>query len=449
MKKPLKIGNAQGFWGDRPGAAAQLLSQQPNLDYITLDYLSEVSLSIMAVQQEKDPELGYARDFIDVIKSLVPFWQSGSRCKIITNAGGLNPQGLAEICQELLCASGCQQRIGVVSGDDVLPLMLSDLNEPLYNNLDTEEPLTTIVKELTTANAYLGAQPIVDALKQGADIVITGRIADPSLTVGPCVYHYGWSFHDYDLIAGATVAGHLIECGTQVTGGVSTHWMDVPEPASMGFPFVEMFSDGTFIITKPEASGGIVNRESVTEQLLYEIGDPDHYLSPDATVSFSSIQLKAESKNRVLVSGAAGKAPPDTLKVSATYKDGWKAEGFLAIFGPQAAKKAERCGQMVFKRVQESGFSLERFRIECLGAMDVVPKVFPKVEVQECILRLAAADHRLAALEAFSKEIAPLITSGPQGITGYVSGRPHIRSIFGYWPCLIEKDLVVPQVSIL
>lgn len=417
MKKPLKIGNAQGFWGDRPGAAAKLLQQQPNLDYITLDYLAEVSLSIMAAQREKDPKLGYARDFIDVIKSL-----PDSPCKIITNAGGLNPFGLAEA----LRAAGCTKKIGVVSGDDVLAIINADPDA--YSNLDTGESING--KELATANAYLGAKPIVEALKKGAEIVITGRVADPSLTVAPCIYHYGWSFEDYEFIAGATVAGHLIECGTQVTGGILTDWLSVPNPAEIGFPFVEMFSDGTFIITKPESSGGVVNKQTVTEQLLYEIGDPDKYLSPDATVSFLSLQLKEEGKNRIHVSGAKGKAPPDTLKVSATYKEGWKAEGMLALCGPDTALKAERCGQIVFSRVAEAGFKLERFHVECLGPM----------------LRMAAADHRMPALEAFTKEIAPLVTSGPQGTTGYFSGRPPIRPVFGYWPCLIEKDLVSPEI---
>lgn len=444
----LKIGNAQGFWGDSPSAPGRLARQQPDLDYLTLDYLAEVSMSIMAIQREKDSSAGYARDFLHVIKDLAPLWEKGSRLRIVTNAGGLNPLGCAQACHALLKTLNCSIRIGVVMADDVLPILLDQSTHPLFKNLETNVSLSSVQERLVTANAYLGAKPIADLLNLGADIVITGRVADPSLTVGPCVAHFGWSWEDYDRLAGATVAGHLIECGTQVTGGISTQWLQIEDPANVGFPVVEVNKDGSCIITKPEGTSGKVSIPIVKEQLLYEIGDPDCYLSPDVTVSFLSLDLKEVGKDRVQVKGAKGRAPTNSYKVSATYRDGFKAEAILAIFGQDAPLKAKRCGEIILQRVKANGFDLQRKLIECLGSGDVVPGIFSANSL-ECVLRVAVADMRKDALECFVREVAPLVTSGPQGVAGYVSGRPHIRDVFGYWPCLIEKGLINPQIHLL
>lgn len=445
----LRIGNAQGFWGDSPTAPATLIEQQPDLDYITLDYLAEVSMSIMAIQKEKNPNHGYALDFVDVIRSLIPHWKNGGHFKVISNAGGLNPIACATVCAELLKEELDRPiKIGVVHGDDVL-IDLKNANEtPFFANLETGEPLSLILPTIVTANAYLGAKSIAEALSRGADIVITGRIADPSLTVGPFVYHYGCSWTDFDEIAGATVAGHLIECGTQVTGGISTNWLDMPDPAGFGFPFVEINEDGSFIITKPERTGGCVTAETVKEQLLYEIGDPDSYLSPDVTVSFLSLQVKDQGNNRVHVKGAKGRLPPSTYKVSATYRDGYKSEAMLTIVGPEAARKAQLCGEVILERLRMAGIELEHTQIECLGAGGLAPGVLQSIQPPECVLRICACDPHYEALEAFGKEIAPMVTSGPQGVTGYTSGRPRIRNVFGYWPCLIPCHLVQPHVNI-
>lgn len=445
----IKIGNAQAFWGDSGEAPANLLKQQPDLDYLTLDYLSEVSLSIMAVQRAKDPKSGYARDFVEVVKSLIPFWRNGSKVKIITNAGGLDPQRCALACAEVLRSNGCPpMRIGIVSGDDILQLIKIDSKNARFNNLESGESITKILPNLSTANAYLGAKPLVEALKLGADIVITGRVADPSLTVAPCVAHFGWSWEDYDRLAQATVAGHLIECGTQVTGGIYTQWMQISDAANLGFPVIEMSENGSFVVTKPIDSGGMVSLETVKEQLLYEIGDPGMYLSPDITLSFLSVSLKSAGKDRVQVLGAKGKAPPSTYKVSATYRDGYKAEGTLAIFGNDCKAKAKRCGEVVLERVRKAGYELERTCIECLGTGDVVPGVW-SAEPLECVLRVCVADHRLEAMECFTKQMAPLVTSGPPATTGYTTGRPRIRPIFGYWPCLIDAGAIAPIVEIM
>lgn len=448
----LRIGNAQAFWGDSPGAPARLIQLQPDLDYLTLDYLSEVSMSIMAIQKEKNPNAGYAKDFLDVVRSLIPFWLKGLKFKLVANAGGLSPIDCGLECQKILNELKCNKKIGVVSGDNVLHMLQDDSSCKLFRNLETNQPLEKIKDKLVTANAYLGAQPIASALNAGAEIVITGRIADPSLTVGPCISHFKWSKNDYNRIAGATVAGHLIECGTQVTGGVCTNWLQIPDPTDIGFPIVEMDEDGSCVVTKPPKTGGRVSIETVKEQLLYEIGDPAAYLSPDATVSFLSLSLSEEGPNRIRVTGATGSAPPDNYKVSATYRDGFKTEGSLAVFGIDAKLKARRCGEIILERVKKAGYELDHSNIECFSNGAIVPKVLPDEaypDSMECYLRISVSDKREAALECFSKEIAGLVTSGPQGVTGYTSGRPRIRSVFGYWPCLVERKRVDSQFQIL
>lgn len=449
----VRIGNAQGFWGDSSIAPAKLIVQQPDLDYLTLDYLAEVSMSIMAIQREKNPNAGYARDFIEVIRSLIPLWKKGLPFKLITNAGGLNPLGCAKACEKLLQESGCTtMKIGVVSGDDVSSLF-KESDESYFNHLETGEENAKIRSSIVSANAYFGAKPIVEALQAGASIVITGRVADPSLTVAACVAHFNWSWSDYDRLAGATVAGHLIECGTQVTGGIYTHWLDLPDPVHIGFPVVEVSEDGSFIITKPPQTGGVVNLETVKEQLLYEIGDPARYLSPDVTVSFLSIALNQESPNRVFLTGAKGSSPPNTYKVSATYRDGFKAEGMLTIFGSQATKKARLCGDIILRRCADSGYALERSCIECLGGSNqgVAPHVFSYETKHdlECVLRICVADPREESVEFFSRELASLVTCGAPGTTGYASGRPRVRPVFGYWPCLVPVQHALSQVDIL
>ncbi|MCL4217050.1 MAG: acyclic terpene utilization AtuA family protein, partial [Candidatus Hydrogenedentes bacterium] len=276
MPEPLRIGNAQGFWGDAQGAAARLLSQQPNLDYLTLDYLAEVSLSIMAQQRKRNPEAGFAADFVDVVRSLSPFWRDGAKVRVVTNAGGLNPHGCARACIEALREAGCKgMRVARVSGDDVLDVVrkhcAQEKDVGCFASLDTGKPISTVLDMLETANAYLGAAPIVDALGQDADIIVTGRVADPSLVVAPCMHAFGWKASDHDRLAGATIAGHLIECGTQVTGGIATNWLKLPDMANAGFPVVEVHADGACIVTKPAGTGGCVSEETVKEQLLYEI----------------------------------------------------------------------------------------------------------------------------------------------------------------------------------
>lgn len=445
----VKIGNAQGFWGDQPDAPRRLMEQQPDLDYLTLDYLAELSLSIMAIQREKDPSAGYAKDFIDVVKSLAPLWKNGHRVKVICNAGGLNPFGCAEACVRALAEAGCSTlKVGIVAGDDVLEQIKQA--PASFHNLETQSDALKIADQLVTANAYLGAKPLVDALAQGAHIVITGRVADPSLTVAACVHHYGWSWNDYQKLAGATVAGHLIECGTQVTGGISNHWLTLRNLARIGFPVAEVLEDGSCVITKPQQTGGAVTVETVKEQLLYEIGDPENYLSPDVTVSLLNLIVEQQAPNRVLITQAEGKAPPETYKVSASYRAGFRAEAMLAVVGIDAAKKARRCGEVILEHLRNLGYSPADHLIEVIGNGDITLGVMAAPPVlQEAMVRVAVTDPQRNVVEAFTKEIAPMVTCGPAGTTGYTSGRPAVRPVFGYWPTIIEKSKAQPVVKVL
>lgn len=289
-------------------------------------------------------------------------------------------------------------------------------------------------------------------LRAGADIVITGRTADPSLTVAPCLAHFGWKPTDYDRIAGATVAGHLIECGTQVCGGFSTDWLTLPHSDEIGFPIAEISADGSCVITKARASGGAVTLQTVKEQLLYEIGDPGNYLSPDAAVSFLALRLEEAAADRVRITGATGRPPPENYKVSATYRDGYRAHGLLTVFGHDAVKKARHAGEGLLRKLAARGCDFRETLVECLGTGASVRGLASRMSdthLVETVLRVSVAADTKAPVERFTKEIAPLITSGPQGVTGYATGRPKVLPIFGYWPCLIDRRLVKSKISLL
>lgn len=454
MTRPVRIANAHGFWGDRLDAAAEMLSLEPDLDFLTLDFLAEVSMSILAVQRSRDPQAGWPRDFLEITRSIAPYWRDGGRCRVITNAGGLNPMGCARACWEVLHEAGCTGRtIAVVTGDDVLHwIRRGDADGELWRNLDTGEPLDRVRDRLVTANAYLGGQPMAEALARGADLVITGRVADPSLTVAACALAFGWAWNDWDRLAGATVAGHLIECGTQVTGGIATDWLQTPEVSRIGFPIVEVSADGSCVVTKPRGTGGRVTEVIVKEQLVYEIGDPDAYLSPDVTVSFLSLRLEEDGVDRVRVSGAKGRPAPPDYKVSATYQDGFRAQGQLTVFGADAVAKARRAAEAVLERLRAGGVALRESVVECLGAGACRPQGTDAAfsgRLQETVLRIAVADDSRDAVERFCRELMPLVTAGPQGTTGYAEGRPRVHPMFRFWPCRIERERVEPQVVLL
>lgn len=451
---PLRIANTQAFWGDRNDAAAELLRQVPDLDYLTLDYLAEVSLSILAQQQARDPSAGFPKDFLLVFESLIPYWKSGGRCKLITNAGGLDPHACAKACAaKLEELGGPPLKIGVVAGDNVLNQLLDTDHKDastLFRHWESEQSLDDVRSRLVTANAYLGAAPLVEALAGGADIVITGRVADPSLTVAACVHHFGWKADDWNRWASATVAGHLIECGVQVTGGISTDWLHLDDPVSIGFPIIEMHDDGRFIVTKPEGTGGTVSIQTVTEQLLYEIGNPGRYLSPDLTVSFLNLTLEQVAPDRVQVTGAIGTPPTDSYKVSATYRDGYRAASLLTIFGHDAAAKARRSGEIVLARMKAAGLTWRDAIVECIGAGACADGVLPpdeSAQLREVGFRIALEADEKEVVEYFTRQMIPLVTAGPQGTTGYAEGRPRVHPIFRYWPCLIDRQHVTPTVD--
>ena len=304
--------------------------------------------------------------------------------------------------------------------------------------------------EIVSANAYLGARPIADALAAGARIVITGRVADASLTVGPAMHEFGWRWDDWDKLAAASVAGHLIECGAQVTGGYSVNWQDF-DLADVGYPIAELSADGSAVITKPAGTGGAVTRRTVVEQLVYEIGDPQHYLTPDVDCDFTTVQVEDLGHDRVHVSRATGRPATDTYKVSLAYRDGWMASGTLLVYGPDCREKAEACGQIILERCKLAGFELARTNVELLGFGGGVPGAWFWRKYQtpgELVLRVTAHDPRREAVECFARQFAPLITSGPAGLAGYAAGRPQVRPVFAYWPTLVPKSLVTPQVEV-
>ncbi|MBI1314828.1 acyclic terpene utilization AtuA family protein [bacterium] len=452
----VRIGNAHAFWGDRIDAAAEMLRREPDLDFLTLDFLAEVSMSILALQRDRDPQAGFARDFIDVVASLAAYWKRGGRCRVIANAGGLNPRGCAEACRQVLADAGVGGlTIAVVSGDDVLELLRADAEQTpdaaWLKNLDTARPLGGVAERLVTANAYLGAAAIAESLDRGADLVITGRVADPSLTVGACLHHFGWAADDWNRLAGATVAGHLIECGTQVTGGISTDWLILPDVSSIGFPIVEVADDGSCVATKPRGTGGCVSEQTVKEQLVYEIGDPGRYLSPDVTVSFLPLSVTDFGNDRVAVSGATGSPPPASYKVSATYRDGYRAAGTLTVIGHDAVSKARRAADALFDSLARRGITFQHRLVECLGTgqwTGLSPALAPGVEI-ETVLRIAVADRSRRAAELFARDLTSLITAGPPGTTGYAEGRPRMHPVFRYWPCLIDRKRVTPLMELL
>jgi hypothetical protein len=443
----IRIANGAGFLGDNLDAP-RLLVENTRVDYLTLEYLAELTMSILARQRQKDSQAGYAGDFIDVLTSLIPQLKANPQLKIVTNAGGVNPQACAAAAAKILDQAGLNgAAIGVVTGDDLLP-RLPDLQAAgcKFENLETRQPLAELQKPVVSANAYLGARPIAEALSAGARIVVTGRVADASLTVGPAIHEFGWNWDNWNRLAAASVAGHLIECGAQVTGGLYCHWQDL-DLANVGYPIAELGDDGSCIITKPVGTGGVVNRHTVIEQLVYEIGDPAHYLTPDVDVDFTTIEVEEVGPDRVAVRGTTGRPAPENYKVSLAYEDGFTASGQLLVYGDDCVDKARACGEMILARAGRAGFKLQHTLIECLGAGDAVLGA-QSSKPPEVVLRVAARDPNREAIERFTKEFAPLVTSGPPGIAGYAAGRPQVRPVYAYWPTLVPKSMVSASVQV-
>ncbi len=464
--KRVRIGNGCGFWGDQLDAPVELV-KTGRLDYLTLEYLAELTMSILSLQRQRDPQKGFATDFISVLKRLAPYLIDQPNLKIVTNAGGVNPEACMQVASEQLRAQKVRDvPIAVVQGDNLFPHLDRLLEEGhRLAHMDNGTDLATIRDRVVSANAYLGARPIVEALKTGARIVITGRVADASLTVAPAAYEFDWDFDNITQLnrfAGATIAGHLIECGAQSTGGLACNWQSVPDLANVGYPIADIDEQGEFILTKPEDSGGLVNRQTVTEQLLYEVFNPAEYFTPDLVADFTSLQLEEVGPNRVLVQNASARPATSTYKVSIAYRAGHSCAGMLLISGPQAKQKAEYCAQLIWKRLERIGLRFDKQYVECIGTGAKAPGVFSasnsnfsqnlnsefEGELPEVMLRIAVSDSRQDAVERFSKEFAPLVTSGPPGVSGYTSGRPPVREVFAYWPALIDKSVVDPLITV-
>ena len=454
MKQVVRVAAGQGFWGDWLEAPYRQVTGGP-IDYLMMDYLAEVTMSIMQKQKSRDPSLGYAKDFVPLMERILPvITQRGIR--VVANAGGVNPRACAAAVAASARAQGIKNlKIGIVSGDDLLPRLdeLLERGQPL-NNMDTGRPLADVRDHVRSANAYLGAEPVVAALGQGADIVITGRVTDTGLTLGPLMHEFGWAPDAWDQLAAGTVAGHIIECGAQSSGGNSLiEWPRVPDLANVGYPIVEARADGTFDVAKHPATGGRISVPVVTEQLVYEMGDPRRYITPDCVADFTTIHLARAGKDRVRVSGVRGGERPEQLKVSVAYFYGYKAVGTLVYGWPNALAKAQDADKVLRRRLADLGLRFEAILTEMVG-FDAThgplarraARAYDPPEVQ---LRIGVRARDLAPVERFTREIAPLILNGPPSVTGFAGGRPKPEEIVAYWPALIDRKEVQPCVELL
>lgn len=450
MKASIRIASGQGFWGDLQRAPIDQVRNGP-IDYMMLDYLAEVTMSIMQKQKRKDPSLGYAKDLIPVIEAILPdIIRKG--IKVITNGGGVNPMA----CRDAIFAVARRLnikglKVGIVYGDDILgSLDALAAKGMMLDNMETGERLASVREHVISANVYFGARPIVEALHKGAQIVITGRTTDTGLTLAPMVHEFGWDWNDWNRIAAGTVAGHILECGGQASGGNFTgDWKNVPDLANIGFPIAEAFPDGRFVITKHENTGGLVSTATVKEQLLYEIGDPKRYITPDCIADFTSIRVKDAGPNRVEVFGIEGHPATDSYKVSMAFFDGYTAFSTLTYAWPDALAKAKRADEILRARLSALGLQFEEIRTEYLGYDSCFGPLATGAEsLNEVVMRIGVRGKDKAAMEHFAREIAPLILTGPPSVTGFAGGRPKPSDVIAYWPALLPKEAVAPVVEV-
>ena len=453
MKEKIRIAAGQGFWGDLPDAPVRQVEGGP-IDYLMLDYLAEVTMSIMQKQKARDPNAGYARDFIPLMKRILPVCVERN-IKVTANAGGVNVRGCAnavvEVARELGLAG--KVRIGIVTGDDIMSRIDELLARGIeLRNMDNGEPLSTVRDSIQSANVYLGAAPMVEALRQGAQIVITGRATDTGLTLAPLIHEFGWASDDWNQLAAGTIAGHIIECGAQASGGNCQYeWRSIPDMANVGFPIVEAVRDGTFVITKHEGTGGRVNIPSIKEQLVYEMGDPHEYITPDVVADFTTIHLEDDGRDRVRVYGIEGRPATQFLKVSISYSAGYKAVGTLVYAWPDAYEKAQAADKILRARLDRLGLRFDHILTEFVGASATHGPLAgePRADAPEVQLRVGVRGQDRAAIERFTKEIAPLILTGPPAVTGFAGGRPKVEEIVAYWPALIPKQEIETKVEVL
>ncbi len=454
----IRIANAQGFWGDSLEAPLEQLRGGP-IDYLTLDYLAEVTMSILQKQFSRDPQAGYARDFVQMIERGAKDIVSRG-VKVVANAGGVNPETCAAAVAAALKRAGCggRMKIGIVTGDDILSRLpdfveRGSTGDAALCNMDTGEPLASILPRVRSANVYLGAFPIADALGQGAEIVVTGRCSDIALSLGPEIHEFGWQRDDWNLLAAGAVGGHVIECGAQATGGnCQVDWETIPDLAAIGYPILEAEPDGRFAITKHPGTGGRVSVAGVTEQLVYEIGDPRAYVAPDVIADFTSIQLKQAGPDRVQFWGIQGKPATEFYKVSISYSAGFKATGTMTYGWPDAYAKARAADRILRTRLERLGLKFETIHTEFVGANACHGEALsgePSPDLAEVTLRVGVRGPDPAPIERFTRELAPLALNGPPVVTYPSGGRPKVEEVVAYWPALLPKNEVAAKVTIL
>ena len=453
MKEKVRVASGQGFWGDLLTAPVDQVRNGP-IDYLMLDYLAEVTMSIMQKQRARDPQAGYAKDFVALMREILPDCVEKD-IKVLSNAGGVNVQGCAEAIKQTAVDLGLsgKVKIGVVTGDDILGRLDEFAERGIeITNMETGEPLSEIRDREQAAHVYLGARPLVEALDQGARIVVGGRLTDTGLTLAPLAHEFGWSFDDWDKIAAGTIAGHIIECGAQASGGNCQYdWQNIPDLANVGFPIVEAEPSGDFVVTKHNGTGGRVNVQSVKEQLLYEMGDPHAYITPDVVADFTSINVAPDGENRVRVFGIKGKPNTESYKVSIAYSSGWKAVGTLVYAYPDAYEKAKAADKILRARLERLGLKFDVILTEFVGVNATHGRLAgdPPPDIPEVQLRFGVRGQNKADVERFTKELAPLILTGPPAVTGFAGGRPKVEEIMAYFPALIPKSLIETKVEII
>jgi hypothetical protein len=448
----IRIASGQGFWGDQLDAPRQQVENGP-IDYLMLDYLAEVTMSIMQKQRARNPQAGYARDFVPLMGEIFPAVVDRG-IRVVANAGGVNPLGCRDAVLEEARKAGLagRARVGVITGDDILERLPELQSRGVeLRNMETGEPLADVLDRVQSANAYIGARPIVEALAGGAHVVITGRSTDTALTYAPMMHAFGWRLDDHDRIAAGVVAGHINECGAQASGGnCLADWRSIADLENVGYPIIEASPDGSFVVTKHGGTGGRVSLATVKEQLVYEMGDPRRYITPDVVADFTSIRLEDAGPDRVRVHGVTGGAPTEFLKVSIAYADGWKASGTLVYAWPDAVEKAQAADRILRARLDRLGLRFDEVLTEYVGwnathgplAGDL-PRDLPEVTV-----RWGVRGRDRAAVERFTKEIAPLVLAGPPSVTGFAGGRPAVQEIMAYWPALIPREEIEPHLKV-
>lgn len=425
------------------------------IDYLTLDYLAEITMSILQKQRARDPKAGYARDFVDMIARVLPDLKE-RRIRVIANAGGVNPAACRDAVLEIAKRQGIQVKVATVAGDNIMDRLDDYLARGVaLKNMETGEPLSAIRDHVQSANVYFGAWPVVEALAKGAEIVITGRCTDTGLALAPMIYEFNWRADDWDKLSAGTIAGHTIECGAQSTGGnCQVDWSTIPNFAGIGYPIIEAEPDGTFSVTKHTGTGGRVTVASVKEQLVYEMGDPQSYITPDCVADFTSIHLEQCGPDRVRFTGIRGAPATEFYKVSISYSSGFKAIGTLLYAWPDAYAKARAADAILRERLEHLGLRFDAIHSEFVGAnaahgiAAAEPSPEAAANLAEVVLRIGVRSESRSAVERFTKEIAPLALNGPPVVTGLGGGRPKVEDIVAYWPALIPKTEVTPEVSV-